>query len=94
LFDVCSSAGINYDEIVGISKLDKRLGLSHWKVPGPDGDRGYGGHCFPKDMSAFLKFGENNGINLSLIKESIDYNNIVRKNRDWETMIGRAVSDE
>jgi UDPglucose 6-dehydrogenase len=94
LFDVCSSAGINYDEIVGISKLDKRLGLSHWKVPGPDGDRGYGGHCFPKDMSAFLKFGENNGVNLSLIKESIDYNNIVRKNRDWETMIGRAVSDE
>jgi hypothetical protein len=45
-------------------------------------------------MSAFLKFGENNGLNLSLIKESIDYNNIVRKNRDWETMVGRAVSDE
>lgn len=94
LFDICSVLDINYDEVIEISKLDKRLGESHWKVPGPDGDRGYGGHCFPKDMSAFLKLGEKNNINLSLIGEAISYNERVRKNRDWENMKGRAVSDE
>lgn len=94
IFDICSAVGIDYDEVIKISKFDNRLGDTHWKVPGPDGDRGYGGHCFPKDMSAFLKFGENNGVDLSLIRESIMYNNTVRKNRDWESMKGRAVSDE
>jgi UDPglucose 6-dehydrogenase len=24
-------------------------------VPGPDGKRGYGGKCFPKDVNAFAK---------------------------------------
>lgn len=94
LFDICSVSDIDYNEVIEISKLDKRLGESHWRVPGPDGDRGYGGHCFPKDMAAFLKFGEKNNIDLSLIRESISYNDRVRKNRDWESMKGRAVSDE
>jgi len=93
-FDVCNSIGIDYDEVVKISKLDDRLGMSHWKVPGPDGDRGYGGHCFPKDMSALLFLAKQKNIDLSIIEESILYNNRIRTNRDWENMKGRAVSDE
>lgn len=93
IFDMCNSIGISYDSVTSIAKLDTRLGNSHWKVPGPDGDRGYGGHCFPKDMSAFLSFAEENNIDLSIIKEAISYNNRIRKNRDWESMVGRAVSN-
>ena len=33
---------------------DKRIGGSHLSVPGPDGDLGFGGHCFPKDLSAII----------------------------------------
>lgn len=94
IYDVCQSVGIDYNTVSEFATLDKRLGDSHWRVPGPDGDRGYGGHCFPKDMSAFLYFGENNGVMPSLIRESIEYNNQVRTNRDWEEMKGRAVSNE
>lgn len=30
------------------------IGQSHLEVPGPDGQLGYGGMCFPKDMKAFI----------------------------------------
>ena len=26
------------------------------KIPGPDGKEGFGGACFPKDLSAFINF--------------------------------------
>lgn len=94
MYDLCKSFGVDYGSIIEVAKLDKRLGDSHWKVPGPDGDRGYGGHCFPKDMSALLFFGQQHDVNLTLIEESIKYNNSIRTDRDWEGMKGRAVSDE
>ncbi len=94
IYDVCQSVGIDYSNVIKMATLDKRLGNSHWMVPGPDGDRGYGGHCFPKDMSAFLYFGKQNDTGLSLIEQSIEYNNKIRTDRDWESMKGRAVSDE
>lgn len=94
MYDLCNSFGMDYASITDIAKMDKRLGDSHWKVPGPDGDRGYGGHCFPKDMSALLFFGQQHGVNLTIIEESIKYNNSIRTDRDWEGMKGRAISDE
>ena len=33
---------------------DDRLGKSHWSVPGPDGNLGFGGSCFPKDINALI----------------------------------------
>jgi len=93
IYDLCESVGIDYSDTIQIAKLDKRLGDSHWMVPGPDGDRGYGGHCFPKDMSSFLYFGKQNNIDLSLIDSSIEYNDRIRTDRNWESMKGRAVSE-
>ncbi len=40
-----SGLNVDYDKVVEYSKYDRRLGDSHWAVPGPDGKRGYGGHC-------------------------------------------------
>ena len=51
---------IDYDKVIEYSKFDQRLGDSHWSVPGPvpthDGRyvRGFGGHCFPKDINALI----------------------------------------
>lgn len=33
---------------------DTAVGMSHTQVPGPDGTRGFGGACFPKDLQAAL----------------------------------------
>ena len=33
---------------------DRRIGESHYHVPGPDGDLGFVGTCFPKDINALI----------------------------------------
>ena len=52
--EFCRKSEIPYDEVIECAVLDKRLGKSHWKVPGPDGDFGFGGTCFPKDINALI----------------------------------------
>ena len=46
-----------------MATLDPRLGDSHWGVPGPDGDFGFGGHCFPKDLAALIEITNNSKTN-------------------------------
>ena len=96
LYDICNSAGLDYNVVKDLALLDPRIGNSHMMVPGPDGDRGYGGHCFPKDIAAIIKFGKNNNVPHSAVflQEVEKYNALIRKNRDWEKMKGRAVSDD
>jgi UDPglucose 6-dehydrogenase len=94
LYDICHSAGIDYDKVCEYALYDERIGKSHLAVPGPDGDRGFGGHCFPKDLEALIYFSEQADHEPSLLKRVLDNNDKIRKNRDWEKMKGRAVSDE
>ena len=70
---------------------DERLGYSHWSVPGPDGDYGYGGHCFPKDVRALIKLACDLDIGPKMLQATDSKNNEVRKNRNWEQQKGRAV---
>ncbi len=94
IYQVCHELNIDYGKVIEYSKYDKRLGNSHWNVPGPDGDFGYGGHCFPKDMAA-LKFLANFlGVDTSVLDGVIKKNDQVRIERDWEKQIGRAVSKD
>tara|TARA_B100000900_G_C20422115_1_gene651403 strand:- start:66 stop:905 length:840 start_codon:yes stop_codon:yes gene_type:complete len=68
----------NWDVFTKLISIDKRIGDSHMKVPGDDGKYGFGGACFPKDTSAFLKYAESRGIKLNLIKNVINTNNQIR----------------
>ena len=54
IYQLCEKLNIDYDKVVEYATYDDRLGKSHWGVPGHDGDFGFGGHCFPKDLSALL----------------------------------------
>ena len=92
MYDLCLKLNLDYDKVVEYSVLDKRIGNSHLNVPGPDGDLGFGGHCFPKDLSALIKLSDDIGSINYLIKSVIKTNDTVRKNRDWEKMKGRAVN--
>ena len=92
MYDLCVSLDLDYDKVVEYASLDHRLGTSHWSVPGPDGDFGFGGHCFPKDLSAIIKMTEDLGTTNNVLKSVKKTNDKVRKNRDWENMKGRAVN--
>ena len=84
---ICDKIDIDYDKVVEYATYDDRLGKSHWAVPGPDGDFGFGGHCLPKDLSAIISEFDT----LGLLESVKKVNDKVRKNRDWEKMKGRSV---
>jgi len=91
---------IDYDKVVEYAKFDRRLGETHWSVPGPvpthDGRyvRGFGGHCFPKDINALMSVARHYGVEPKVMQAAWEKNLEVRNpvDRDWEKQIGRAVS--
>ena len=91
IYQLCNGLGIDYDKVVEYATYDKRLGESHWSVPGHDEDFGFGGHCFPKDLSALIQLSQNMGTINNVLIATQTTNDKVRKNRDWEQMKGRAV---
>ena len=91
IYQVCEKLNIDYDKVVEYATLDDRPGKSHWNVPGPDGDFGFGGHCLPKDLSALIYLAMNLDTETNVLNAVEETNDVVRKNRDWENMKGRAV---
>lgn len=91
MYDLCSTLNVDYDKVVKYATYDERLGKSHWSVPGPDGDFGFGGHCFPKDLSAILSVTREHDTIDNVLRAAQATNHSVRRNKDWEKMIGRAV---
>ena len=63
---------------------DGRIGHSHMSVPGPDGKFGFGGKCFPKDVSAMISFGNNLGLDMHTLSGVWNTNCEVRPEKDWE----------
>lgn len=94
IYQLCEALDIDYDKVIEYAKYDVRLGNTHWDVPGPDGDFGYGGHCFPKDIAALKTLMNSLNVDSTVIDAVIAKNNIVRTDRDWEQQIGRAISAE
>ena len=90
MYNICQQLDLDYDKVVEYATYDERLGKSHWAVPGPDGDFGYGGHCLPKDLSAIVSEFDTYG----LLEAVEQVNEQVREDRDWEHMVGRAVLEE
>ena len=67
IYHLANHLGIEWKEIKEIAKNDSRLGNTHWDVPGPDGEFGFGGACFPKDVAAIVEHGLELGIHLELL---------------------------
>ena len=72
--NLCEKVGANAEMVrVGMS-TDSRIG-NKFLFPG----LGYGGSCFPKDVKALIKTGNEYGINMSIIKCADDANKKQRK---------------
>lgn len=76
--------GLNWQTVIQGVMSDGRIGISHYQVPGFDGDFGFGGTCFPKDINALIKSFEDSEIDPLLLKAAWERNILVRKNKDWE----------
>jgi|TARA_R110002074_G_scaffold374944_1_gene551406 UDPglucose 6-dehydrogenase len=91
MYQVCDAIGGDWSTALEGFISDGRIGNSHIDVPGHDGDFGYGGKCFPKDINAMIKRTEELGINPRVMKASWEKNKEVRKDLDWFDIPG-AVS--
>ena len=67
LYDVCAKLGLDYEAVKDCAAADPRIGPGHLQIF-TDGYRGYGGGCFPKDVKAFVQFGDRIGVDLELLK--------------------------
>jgi UDPglucose 6-dehydrogenase len=63
LANICELSGANIEEVVYGMGLDHRIGVHFLKA-----GIGYGGSCFPKDVSAFIKIAEELGYSFDLLK--------------------------
>jgi UDPglucose 6-dehydrogenase len=80
IYDMCKLNGADYDLVRQVLTHDTRIGNSHMMVPGPDGSRGFGGACFPKDTNAFVHYADTLQVSHTLVESAIKYNKKVRKN--------------
>ena len=94
MYQICESLDIDYDKVVEYVKYDERIGNTHLNVPGPDGDFGYGGHCFPKDIGALISLAHDLNVRPRMLTATECKNNDVRTNRDWEKQEGRAIINQ
>src|SRR6266446_752540 len=61
---VCEATGANVQEVANGMGMDARIGRRFL-----DAGLGFGGSCFPKDLSAFIKISEQLGYDFRLLKE-------------------------
>lgn len=74
-----SGAKTSWDQFTDMLQRDKRVGESHLRVPGPDGQFGFGGHCFPKDTAGLLSYAEDNSVDLSVLSKAVSTNAQIRQ---------------
>ena len=61
---ICEATGANVQEVANGMGMDARIGRRFL-----DAGLGFGGSCFPKDLSAFIKISEQLGYDFQLLKE-------------------------
>ena len=76
LYDLCDALDVEYSAVAHYTTMDPRIGDSHSFI---SEERGFGGHCFPKDTSALIRTAQRENVELSILQEAIEYNRRVRK---------------
>ena len=61
---ICEKSGANVEEVANGIGMDTRIGRKFLNA-----SLGFGGSCFPKDLSAFIKIAEELGYSFDLLKE-------------------------
>lgn len=82
IYQICNALDIDYNLIKKTLLLDHRVGRNI-DVPGPDGDFGFGGKCWPKDLNAIIYLARENMYRPYLLEEIWRSNEKVRKDKDW-----------
>jgi UDPglucose 6-dehydrogenase len=73
MYDVANKVGADWKHVNTILRNHPWMGTHHYEVPGPDGSRGFGGPCLPKDTEALVK-----EFDVELLKKVLEINDTYR----------------
>jgi UDPglucose 6-dehydrogenase len=91
IYDFCGATNTDYETVVTMAKRDARMGTSHFQVPGPDGRRGFGGTCFPKDTHSLYCQMNAHGVTPHVYPAILARNDTYdRPEREWSRDIWRT----
>ena len=76
LYDFCEKYDLKWEQVREVVTDDPRIDRDHTDVTQ---QRGFGGHCLPKDTKALVKTAKKQKVDLSLIEQAIEYNEKIRK---------------
>jgi UDPglucose 6-dehydrogenase len=90
-YDFCGATRTDYNTVTGLAKKDARMGTSHFQVPGPDGRRGFGGTCFPKDTHSLYCQMKARGLDPQIYPAILSRNDTIdRAEREWSRDVWRT----
>ena len=90
-YDFSRATNVDYNAVVELVKKDARMGTSHFQVPGPDGRRGFGGTCFPKDTHSLYCQMTGHGVTPHIFPAILSRNDTHdRPEREWSNDIWRT----
>lgn len=92
IYQICKVIDVDYETVKNIIQLDNRI-AKNITVPGHDGELGFGGKCFPKDLNALIYLAREKMYRPYLLEEIWRLNEKLRKNKDWLDIPG-ATSDK
>lgn len=78
MYDACRMFNVNYEETLEGALAIGQIGRGHTKVPGPDGERGFGGMCFTKDTTAFLSLCQDMDLHVPMLHATVE-SNVLRR---------------
>jgi UDPglucose 6-dehydrogenase len=76
---LAEAEGVLWNDIKYLAIQDNRIGPTHVDVPGPDGQYGWGGGCFPKDIAAIITEAMGLGLDFELLQRVETINKKHRK---------------
>jgi len=81
-YQLSKSVNGNWQDFTEMIEMDERMGSSHNQVPGPDGNFGYGGACFPKDVRAIISAMQEHNVSAGIIEAVHSSNQQFRKENE------------
>jgi len=76
IYDLCEALDVEYAAVAQYTTMDPRIGDSHSFI---SKERGFGGHCFPKDTQALIRTAQRDNVELSILQEALEYNRRIRE---------------
>lgn len=90
-YDFSQATNTDFNTVATLAKLDQRIGTSHFSVPGPDGRRGFGGTCFPKDTHSLYCQMNEHGVRPHIYPAILTRNDTIdRPEREWAKDVWRT----